>query len=256
MFIVLAKYKENIEWTDIIKNKIIYSKIKGEPNYVEEPYGESSSYLKYIIDNYDKLNEWTLFAHAHEKHWHHPTSIFKSLSINTTELYRNNILFLNINHYENNNLMINIFPSQRQKELQPMECTLEEYNYTLNKLFNINIEVKNQIFPACAQFIVHKSRILNLPLSFYKKLYNWHLYDELSIRKNGLEYQPVIGPFFFECIWHFIFGENLIYRPPIINNKLLLNYNDIPFKNYNILYNLNNILIKNKIKYYLFLLKN
>ena len=87
MFVVLAKYKENIEWANIIKNKIIYSKIKNEPNFVEEPFGESSSYLKYIIDNYDQLNEWTLFAHAHEKHWHHYHSIFKSLSIDTEELY-------------------------------------------------------------------------------------------------------------------------------------------------------------------------
>tara|TARA_B110000902_G_scaffold240098_1_gene289334 strand:+ start:349 stop:516 length:168 start_codon:yes stop_codon:yes gene_type:complete len=55
MFVVLAKYKENIEWANIIKNKIIYSKIKNEPNFVEEPFGESSSYLKYIIDNYDQL---------------------------------------------------------------------------------------------------------------------------------------------------------------------------------------------------------
>ena len=43
MFLVLAKYKENIEWCKIIKNKIIYSKFENEPNYVPEPTGESSS---------------------------------------------------------------------------------------------------------------------------------------------------------------------------------------------------------------------
>lgn len=255
MFLVLAKYKENIEWANIIKNKIIYSKIKNEPNFVDEPYGEASSYLKYIIDNYDKLNEWTMFAHAHEKHWHHSHSIFKSLSIDTDELYKNNILFLNINHWENNALMINIYPNDRHNYLHPFEWTNEEYNYTLRKLFNLNVNANYQVFPACAQFIVHKSRILNLPLDLYKRLYDWHLNDELSIRKRDCKYQQTVGPFFFECIWHFILGENLIYNPPIINNKQLLYYTDIPFKNYSIFYKINKLLIINKLRNYLYLLK-
>ena len=113
---------------------------------------------------------------------------------------------------KNTGIIIIQYPNNRHNDLNPFEWTLEEYNYTLNKLFNLNINID------------------------YK-------------------YQQNVGPFFFECIWHFIFGENLIFNPPIINNKQLLYYTDIPFKDYSIFYKLNKILTNTKLKYIVFLFR-
>ena len=97
--IVVAKYKENTQWTKYTNhNTIIYSKIEGEPNYVK--YGkdsETTSYLRFIIDNYNNLSDWTLFTHGHEYHWHHPLSILKSCDINLDKL-NNECKFFSINH--------------------------------------------------------------------------------------------------------------------------------------------------------------
>ena len=266
MFLVLAKYKENIEWSNIIKNKIIYSKIKGEPNYVNERYGENSSYLKYIIDNYDNLHEWTLFAHAHENHWHHANSLYKSLSIDTNILLQNNIKYLSINHrdydlYSQNKLPKNhnyphpmcwVEYSLENNNLHPQWLDVKIINYTLEKIFNRKFNITKQKFPQSCQFIVHKSRILNNSLNFYKKCYYWCLYDKIALlthsNKNIKDYQSITGPFIFEYIFHYILGENLYMDVPIINNQHILFYEQLPFKNYDCFYVLNNIIIKCTIK--------
>ena len=266
MYLVLAKYKENIKWSNIIKNKIIYSKNKDEHNYVPERFGEHSSYLKYIIDNYDNLHEWTLFAHAHEKHWHHSQSLYKSLSIDTNVLLKNNIKYLSINHIDwdlysseklpkNNNYphpMCWVDFSLEYNNLHPQWLDVKTINLTLEKIFNKKFNITKQKFPQSCQFIVHKSRILNNSRNFYKKCYYWSLYDNIALKikpnKNFNDYQSITGPFIFEYIFHYILGENLYMEMPIINNEQIVFYEQLPFKNYDIFYKLNNILIINNIK--------
>lgn len=263
IFLVLAKYKEDIEWANIIKNKIIYSKFENEPNFVPESSGESSSYLKYIIDNYNNLHEWTLFAHAHEKHWHHPTSLYKSLSIDTNILLKNNIKFLSINHRDydlyskeklekNNNypkqMLYVEYNNKLNQKLHPHEVDSETINDIFYSLFDKKAKLTYQFFPQSSQFIVHKDRILANSHIFYKKLYNWHLYHPYSLLPTQNGYQHKLGPFIFESYWHYIFGENLIIDLPKINNNLILYYHQLPFKDYSIFYKLNNI-YKQKIIY-------
>lgn len=256
MFLVLAKYKENIDWCNIIKNKIIYSKFKDEPNYVSEPTGEASSYLKYIIDNYNNLNEWTLFAHAHEKHWHHSTSLYKSLSIDTNILLKNNIKFLSINHrrwdlYSEQKLPKDTdypkpmnyveFNSKLGIKLHPQWLDNQTISDIFNLLFDKNVYIEYQFFPQSAQFIVHKDRILANSLDFYKRLYDWHLFHPYSLLPTTNKYQTKTGAFIFESYWHYIFGENLIFDIPEINDEKIMFYHQLPFKDYTILYKLNNI---------------
>lgn len=261
MFLVLAKYKEDIEWCKIIKNKIIYSKFKNEPNYVPEPTGEASSYLKYIIDNYDKLHEWTLFAHAHEKHWHHSSSLYKSLSIDTNILLKNNIKFLSINHRDwdlyspeklpkNNNYPKPMnyveYDSKLNIKLHPQWLDNQTISDIFNLLFDKNFYIEYQFFPQSAQFIVHKDRILANSLDFYKKLYDWHLFHPYSLLPTGNKNQTKTGAFIFESYWHYIFGESLFFNIPQINNEKIIFYEQIPFKNYNI-FNKINIIYKIKL---------
>ena len=42
---------------------------------------------------------------------------------------------------KNTGIIIIQYPNNRHNDLNPFEWTLEEYNYTLNKLFNLNINI-------------------------------------------------------------------------------------------------------------------
>ena len=94
----------------------------------------------------------------------------------------------------------------------------------------------NFFFPQSAQFIVHKDRILANSHDFYKKLYHWHLYHPYSLLPTNNTNQTKTGPFIFESYWHYIFGENLFFDIPKINDEKIMFYHQLPFKDYSILY--------------------
>lgn len=237
--IVLSKYKENTDWAKQLKSPyIIYSKIEGEENYVKDsPDSEASTYLHHIINNYDALDEWTLFAHAHEKHWHHPTSMLKSATIDLEKMVKENIKFFSVNHYDTVGKPIMMMTNE-DPTLQPSELTPSEYQTIFEDVFGIEEYEKacdsdsddgrfigKQLYPMCAQFFVHRSRILNRPKSFYERclkiLNDHHL---MAKKANSVNYDRRLGCFFYETLWHYIFGENILYEPKIKN------YEDYPFK--------------------------
>ena len=264
--VVVSKFKENIDWVKKCPYDIIvYSKLKDEPNFV--PHGtdtEASSYIRYIIDNYDDLKDWTYFVHGHEWHWHHPMSILKSFEIDISAL-SNECKFFSINHgswhfrqlrtkYTDYHLQHKTLPIMVYKNSNPMpsELTLEEYsevtkeifgekefNAIMSKYFSHSKNITQQFYPASAQFCVHKSRILARPKSFYEACYCVFedMSDETLLSKNRLSQllskkakaecykNRTISGFFFEANWHYIFGEDFFYRP------IYTNYNNYPFIN-------------------------
>lgn len=65
--IVIAKYKENINWSEEFKdNRIVYDKSGTNTNKefinLENNGRESSTYLQYIVDNYSNLPDVTIFT--------------------------------------------------------------------------------------------------------------------------------------------------------------------------------------------------
>lgn len=241
--VVVAKYKENVEWT--LKcpfQTIIYSKNIGEPNYVHEGKdSETSSYFRYIIDHYDNLSEWTLFLHGHETHWHHTNSVLKSCDIDIQKVFDSKkCKFLSINHDgnpKNPRFMVhkpNVpTPSELSGELYKQVMIdmfgKDEYNAILLKHFPPNETLLNkQSYPMAAQFYVHKSRIQARPKSFYENCFNMCTDKSyiLGIMAKTTQYiERTIAPFFFEANWHYIFGEDYLYTSPYMR------YNDIPFRN-------------------------
>lgn len=68
--ILVARYKEDVEWTKPLQNVIIYN--KGEP--LGEPYHEvflpnvgreGHTYYQFICDHYDTLMDYTIFVQGH-----------------------------------------------------------------------------------------------------------------------------------------------------------------------------------------------
>jgi hypothetical protein len=233
--VVLSKYKENTDWVkELDAPFIIYSKIEGEPNYIKEATdSEASTYLHHIIQNYDVLDEWTLFAHAHETHWHHPTSMLNTVNIDLEQMERKGIKFFSVNHHDTVGKSIMIMPYQQH--IQPTELTHSEHQTIFKDLFGIDEynnacapenTITKQQYPMCAQFFVHRSRILNRPKIFYEKCFKLLQDDNhpLARSASGGYSARRIGCFYFEALWHYIFGENLLYEPPIAN------YEDYPMK--------------------------
>jgi len=118
--IVVARYNENIEWTKQYQNVIIYnkgSKIDGNYNEImlENIGREGHTYYKHIYDNYDNLNDYTIFLQG-DPFDHSPEIIqiinyflynndididFKYLTNNVIETSFNNE---KINHYQCKNI--------------------------------------------------------------------------------------------------------------------------------------------------------
>jgi hypothetical protein len=81
--IVVSRYKKNVDFIYKINsnnkniNFLIYDK-ENNSNPYNIPINkgnEASAYLKYIIDHYDKLSDFTFFIHDEEYSWHHLGSI-------------------------------------------------------------------------------------------------------------------------------------------------------------------------------------
>jgi len=159
--IVVARYNEDLEWTKIFSNVIVYN--KGNPlsdefneKYLNNVGREGHTYYKHIYDNYDNLADYTIFLQGNP--FDHSPNIIS-----------------NLNKYVNNtNLSIDFeFLSERVLDCNLTGC---KYHYglplidTYEKIFgerNKNMAFK---FGAGAQFIVSKKKILQRPKEFYLKI--------------------------------------------------------------------------------------
>ena len=158
--IIVARYNENVEWTKQFTNVKIYNKgIQLENGYNEirltNVGREGHTYYKYICDNYDNLDDYTIFLQGNPFD-HSPNIVY------------------NINKYINNNLQIDFeFLSE-----WIIDCNLNGCIYHQNlplkqvyyMLFNEYADNLKFAFGAGAQFIVSKRCILKRPKFFYSKI--------------------------------------------------------------------------------------
>lgn len=159
--ILVARYNEDIEWTKQFSNVIIYNKgnkLTGDFNeFLLNNVGrEGHTYYKYICENYDKLEDYTIFLQG-------------------TPFDHSPNLISNINKYINNKELNIDFEFLSELIL---DCNLSGCKYhqglplkdIYEKLFN---EKKNNMdfkFGSGAQFIVSKKNILKKPKEFYLKI--------------------------------------------------------------------------------------
>lgn len=198
---VVSRYKKNTDWVYKLKNInkfYIYDKQNpsNEYNIPVNKGNEASVYLKYIIDHYDKLSDFTFFIHDDEYSWHHSGSIIDLFD----EAVASNELYYNINK---NCILGSIMKTKWSEEF------LVWYNNYIEKYIPLNTLLHKDTvgYRGSAQFLVHKSLITNLPLKFYEDLYNWIITTRLPNCKSGR---------FLEWTWH-VFWD--IY-PKLSNNKI------------------------------------
>ena len=193
--IVVSRYKKNVSWvyklTNICDvNIIIYDK-EDNDNIFNIPINkgyEASVYLRYIIDYYDKLSQFTFFIQDDEYAWHHSGSIEQQFC---------NALNSNKEYYNiNDRCPLDGFHKSDWKE--KYLCWYNEYiepYVPKSKLPNDWMTGQR----GCAQFLVHKNRILRFPKDFYQRLYDW-LITTTDVPGN-------IPAIFLEWTWHILWGD-------------------------------------------------
>jgi hypothetical protein len=169
MKIIIARYNEDINWTRKfyetlgLSNVIIYNKgiildISNEIS-MKNVGREGHTFFKYIYDNYDNLDNYTIFLQGN------PYDHLPNLD---------NILLKYINDEKIGNLNINFeFLSNNI-----LKCNLNGCRYhnniplrkVYNKLFKCRKEPNEIIFGAGGQFIISKEKILYNPKEFYLEI--------------------------------------------------------------------------------------
>ena len=188
---VVSRYKKNVDWVYKLQNInkfYIYDKEnpQNEYNIPVNKGNEASVYLKYIVDHYETLADFTFFIHDDEYAWHHSGSIICKYN----EAIMSNELYYNINDICNNSMNNCLICCNNNNWTDDFKNWYKEHIeiYVPFNTLNLNYVNRNS-----AQFLVHKSLIIKLPLEFYKKLYDWIISTDMVSAKSGR---------FLEWTWH------------------------------------------------------
>ena len=190
--IVTSHWKEDLNWLKKSKYPVVLIDHKGsEPPAIEPTTiipnrgNESSSYIRYIIDNWDDLPDYMAFIHGHE------TS----------------------HHQKHNEHMLTLIEQAQRTGFVPLNgmwlgepspsCVKSDYYLQIAKYWYL-FEPYIKKYPneplftdACGQFIVSRDEITKYPLkawqTWYAALVHPDTHQELG--------------FVFEYTWHYIFGQ-------------------------------------------------
>ena len=156
MKIIVSRYTECVDWTKQFPNVIIYNKGYTLNNYNNEVLldnvgREGHTYYKYICDNYDNLEDYTIFLQGNP--FDHSPNIIHNLNkyINNKELCIDFEFLSEAIHYSSLDLECSRY----------YQCINIHKNW--ERVFGIICDSNECIFGAGAQFIVSKTQILKHP---------------------------------------------------------------------------------------------
>ena len=151
---------------------------------------EASSYLKFIVDNYESgLPDLTLFCHDEERSWHHHGDLWDRAQ---------EALDSELDYYSLNNFILgDITKNDDYKAILAWYARYCEPYVSLSR-FHANWTRGHR---GCAQFLVAKRVIARHPLRFYADLYDWLLTTELESALSGR---------FLEWTWHLFWDDGAV----------------------------------------------
>lgn len=159
MKVVVSRFNESIEWTEQLDNVIIYN--KGDAITHTHPIinldnvgREGHTFYKYIYDNYDNLDDLTVFLQANP--FDHFPNIIQQIQSLTDEV---DFMFLSDNIYD----------------ITVSNCYLHHgipLNDVYRQLFHDDFTDTPIQFGAGGQFVVSKKLILSQPRSLYLQIIN------------------------------------------------------------------------------------
>lgn len=206
LVVIAAEASSDVGWASLAPRpfEVVNKSRDGVPNTGLD----SSSYLWWIIRNYDSLPTWTCFMHPHEYHWHHPYySQLVSMALDVDSI---GAQYLNLAHDREGRMLL--YNKQAVRELS------REANQRLRiDLLDVTTPYTGNVtYSPGAQFWVHRSRIVARPLSFYRRLYSALTDDRHELLSHASWFYDArpLHVFFAEAYWHTIFGEGERYSLP------------------------------------------
>lgn len=194
MEIVTCHYREDLRWLEGSPYPVhVVGKEGGDTGLLDASkfasvdvipnFGlEASSYLWYVIKNYENLPERMAFVHGHENSPHQRLPIFDSI-----EKYGFHASFVDLNRCMNEYMIL--IPNS------PF-CIL--WDQIMGAGFGPIPKIIN--FRGMAQFAIHGDCVRYRPKWLYEKLFE----DTLRVSEHQI-LSKWIG-YFFEAFWHVIFG--------------------------------------------------
>jgi len=208
MFAVISHYNEDLSWLkELPCDYVVYSKtLIGEKTILQKENlgNEATSYLEYIIQNYNNLNEWTVFLHGHLTSPHQDYSALDIVKKIDTKKIKNK--WLNINNYYNvilpeRTIAYGAFPGESNN--RPYKAIELFFKGLGGQLFG---KCPDSIFSyAAAQFLIHKELILSNSKETYIQLNDWLYNDGLKLDQELGVGKSFYSSRLFEWLWYFIF---------------------------------------------------
>lgn len=192
--IIIAHYKDNLNWVCNLKTPylVVSKTIEDSKNFVPFNKGqEVPMFLKFIIEHYDKLADYTLFLHDHLNSPHQDYD---------TVFLENNLNW-KLGSYYSVNKREWYQTIDKYSEVEPDGINWVRDNWYIFQPF---LEKPDQLkFYSGAQFVIHKDLILQYEKAYYSYLYDW-------IEKTYLP--DYITSRIFEYMWHYLFTKNPIEK--------------------------------------------
>jgi len=155
--IVVARYLEDVTWTEQFNNVVIYNKgqrLDVAHRLLPNVGREGHTYYTHICKNYHDLDDYTIFLQGNP--FDHSAHIVDQIHAFTASP-QGDFLFLS-----DNVLQCNLKGCDHHAKIPLIDV--------YERLFGVRKEELNFEFGAGAQFIVSKKQILARPLSFYTKI--------------------------------------------------------------------------------------
>jgi len=136
---------------------------------------EASSYISYIIDNYEKLPDYVAFVHGHEESYHQNDTTLNLIKDSFYSNVDNGYNSINRKDWRN------IFSDDVYDWSKNWKLLKENYKY-----LNIKLPIPNRLeCTACAQFIVSSKNILLNGINDYKNILKWLESTDLESSLSG-----------------------------------------------------------------------
>ena len=198
LVVVTNRYKENIQWLyEKVDAPIVVCQktdtVTGATCDTENLGREASSYLKFILQNYDRLPRYVAFLHGHETAWHQRENIVQRLNRFAAESCPKGYITLNNNW---------IWNTEGNSTVDLARTDKLGYSDVWGYLFQEELgpaPTEDAYFDhdCCAQFIVSREAILRHDKKSYQKWYDFLMQEPKNTWRTIL----------FEHVWHMIFGE-------------------------------------------------
>jgi len=210
--LVVAKYKEDMRWTETIHSENLYIYDKSDNNtpytHLANVGRESHTYIHHIVEHYDNLPDFIIFVQGNpfdhickDKYKHIDMVTIQKHILNLIETDPKTITsFYGKSHKEN----IDAFKGLKLREY---------YNY----FFNSTIE-ELEFSPGC-QYIIPKNAILKYSQNFYIKLLNmlidgnipnnWDMVTDRWHNTNNIMDINKLDAWSFERLFPYFFTHNI-----------------------------------------------